>query len=103
MEHNLANEFVLVKEIKIVAAPLGVHVNQPFLSARFIQFAKNIPIKQKIRGSDDLIRKHILRQVAVAIGVPKESAMKPKKALQYGSSIHKCYKKIERRIGRGEY
>jgi hypothetical protein len=29
--------------------------------------------------------------------VPKESAMKPKKALQYGSSIHKYLKKIERR------
>jgi hypothetical protein len=34
--------------------------------------------------------------------VPKESAMKPKKALQYGSSIHKCYKKIERSRRRRE-
>jgi asparagine synthase (glutamine-hydrolysing) len=103
MEHNIANEFALVKEIKIVAAKLGVQVYQPFLSPQFIQFAKTIPINQKIRGSDDLIRKHILRQIAVAIGVPKDSAMKPKKALQYGSSIHKCYKKIERRRERGEY
>jgi asparagine synthase (glutamine-hydrolysing) len=97
MEHNIANEFALIKEIKIVAAQLGVQVIQPFLSPKFIQFAKSIPIDQKIRGSNDLIRKHILRQIALDIGVPKESAMKPKKALQYGSSIHKCYKKIERR------
>lgn len=97
MEYNIANEFALIKEINIVAAQLGVKVMQPFLSPKFIQFAKTIPISQKIRGSDDLIRKHILRQIAVAIGVPKESAVKPKKALQYGSSIHKCYKKIERR------
>ncbi len=96
MDHNIANEFALVNEIKIVAAQFGVRVIQPFLSPKFIQFAKTIPIHQKIRGSDDLIRKHILRQIAVAIGVPIESAMKPKKALQYGSSIHKCYRKSER-------
>ena len=97
MEHNISNEFALIKEIKIIAAQLGVRVIQPFLSSKFIQFAKSIPLDQKIRGSDDLIRKHILRQIALDIGVPKESAMKPKKALQYGSSIHKCCKKIERR------
>jgi asparagine synthase (glutamine-hydrolysing) len=96
MEHTIANEFALVKEIEIVAAQLGVQVIQPFLTPRFIQFAKTIPINQKIRGTDDLIRKHILRQIAIAIGVPVESAMKPKKALQYGSSIHKCYRKTER-------
>src|SRR3712207_9209825 len=54
MEHNIANEFALVKEIKIVASQLGLQVIQPFLSPRFIQFAKTIPINQKIRGSDDL-------------------------------------------------
>ncbi len=97
MDNNLANEFALIGEIKIVAAQLGVQVRQPFLSPRFIQFVKTIPIDQKIKGPNDMIRKHILRQTALALGVPEESAMKPKKALQYGSSIHKCFKKIERR------
>jgi asparagine synthase (glutamine-hydrolysing) len=44
-----------------------------------------------------MIRKHILRRTALALGVPEESAMKPKKALQYGSSIHKYFKKTEGR------
>lgn len=96
MDKMIANELALIGEIKIVAAQLGVQVRQPFLSARFIEFAKSIPIDQKIKGPDDMIRKHILRQAALAICVPEESAMKPKKALQYGSSIHKCYRKIER-------
>jgi asparagine synthase (glutamine-hydrolysing) len=30
-----------------------------------------------------------LREIAIRIGVPKESAMHPKKAIQYGSMIHK--------------
>ena len=96
MDKNLRNELALIGEIKIVAAQLGVQVRQPFLSTKFIEFSKSIPIDQKIRGPDDMIRKHILREEALALGVPEESAMKPKKALQYGSSIHKCFKKIER-------
>ena len=99
MDNNIANEFALIEEIKIVAAQLGVQVRQPFLSPRFIQFAKTIPIHQKIKGPNDMIRKHILRRTALALGVPEESAMKPKKALQYGSSIHKYFKKIEGRRG----
>jgi asparagine synthase (glutamine-hydrolysing) len=95
MEVNLVNEFALIDEIKIVASTLGVQVRQPFLSSKFIEFAKSIPIDQKITGSDDMVRKHILRRAALALGVPKESAMKPKKALQYGTFIHKYFKKIE--------
>jgi asparagine synthase (glutamine-hydrolysing) len=97
MEVSLVNEFALIEEIKTVAAQLGIQVQQPFLSSKFIQFAKAVPINQKIKGPDDMIRKHILRQTALELGVPKESAMKPKKALQYGSSIHKYFKKVDRR------
>lgn len=97
MEVYLANEFALIGEIKTVSAQLGIQIQQPFLSSKFVQFAKTIPIGQKIKGSDDMIRKHILREVAIALGVPEESAMKPKKALQYGSSIHKFFKKAYRK------
>jgi asparagine synthase (glutamine-hydrolysing) len=41
-----------------------------------------------------MMRKHVLRKAALSIGVPEESALKPKKALQYGSLIHKNYKKF---------
>lgn len=93
MDEKLANEFALMGEIAVVASEFGLLIRQPFLSNRFIEFAKAIPLDQKIKGSDDLKRKHILRQVALSIGVPEGSAMKAKKALQYGSSIHKYFKK----------
>jgi asparagine synthase (glutamine-hydrolysing) len=97
MDKMIANEFTLMEEIEIVTAQLGVQVRQPFLSPGFIQFAKTIPLDQKIKGPNDMTRKHILRWTALAVGVPEESAMKPKKALQYGSSIHKYFKKMQRR------
>ena len=93
MDESLINEFNLMREINIVSEALGIQVKQPFLSSKFIKFAKSIPIDQKIKGSDDMIRKHILRSAALVLGVPKEAAMKPKKALQYGSDIHKYFKR----------
>jgi asparagine synthase (glutamine-hydrolysing) len=96
MDKKIANEFTLMEEIEILTAQLGVQVRQPFLSPSFIRFAKTIPLDQKIKGPNDMTRKHILRWTALAIGVPEESSTRPKKALQYGSSIHKYFKKIER-------
>jgi asparagine synthase (glutamine-hydrolysing) len=95
MEEKIANEFTLMNEIALVANPFGVAVRQPFLTRKFIEVAKTIPVAEKIRGQGDMIRKHILRQAALSIGVPEQSAMKPKKALQYGSAIHKHFKKSD--------
>ena len=94
MEEKIVNELALVEEITMVAEQFGVVVRQPFLSNAFIKFAKTIPLNQKIKGSDDMTRKHILRQEALSLGVPVEAAMKPKKALQYGTLIHKHFKKM---------
>ncbi len=93
MEEKIANEFQLMEEISILAGEFGVTVRQPFLAPKFIAFAKAIPISSKIAGADDMLRKHVLRQVALQIGVPEESALKPKKAIQYGSLIHKNFQK----------
>lgn len=102
MESKIKNELVLVQEISAVAAEFSVEVRQPFLSAGFVEFAKkSIPVDQKIKSSGDMVRKHVLRQAALALGVPTESALKPKKALQYGSLIHKNYKKSLLSAGKG--
>jgi len=95
MDEKIVNEFALIAEIARVAAQFGVSVRQPFMSPKFIEFAKRIPVDQKIKSRYDMTRKHVLRQVALSIGVPTESAMKPKKALQYGSLIHKHFKKMK--------
>ena len=89
MEEKLINEFHLMSEISKVVGNSGIKSIQPFLTRDFIDFAKKIPLEYKIKGNNDYLRKHVIRQIALDIGVPKESAMYPKKALQYGSLIHK--------------
>jgi asparagine synthase (glutamine-hydrolysing) len=96
-DKKLENEFELMQEIDSILNELGVNLIQPFLTSEFISFAKSIPIDQKIIGPRDMIRKHILRQVAVSINVPIQAAMQRKKALQYSSLIHRnfCKQRIE--------
>ncbi|HKG42548.1 MAG TPA: asparagine synthase C-terminal domain-containing protein [Nitrososphaeraceae archaeon] len=96
MDERIANERLLLNEIDKITTEFGVLTKQPFFSQKFIDLAKDIPIEQKITGSNDFIRKHILRKLALSIGIPRESAMKPKKALQYGSLIHRNFKRTNK-------
>ena len=92
MDEKIINELELMSEIETVSCEMGIKLKKPFLTEKFIAFAKNIDIDQKITGSNDFVRKHILRETALSIGIPEESAMKPKKAIQYGTMIHKKFK-----------
>lgn len=94
IDKKLKNEHILMNEINNITNKLDIQIKQPFLSKKFISFAKKIPIENKIKGNDDYLRKHILRDLAVLINVPNESSMRPKKALQYGSQIHKNVLKV---------
>ncbi len=86
---KLDNELKMMKAVNLVASEFGVKILQPLLSSKFIEYAKTIPISEKIHDSDDLYRKHIIRKLASEVNVPELSCTKRKKALQYGSKIHK--------------
>lgn len=96
MEEKLENEINMMKAVNLITSEFKVNIAQPFLSDKFIQFAKKIPINEKIKDANDMIRKHIVRKIALTIGVPHEAALQRKKAMQYGSSIHKNLIKIRK-------
>jgi len=87
---KLDNELKMMKAVNLVASEFGVKILQPLLSSKFIDYAKTIPLSEKIHDSEDLYRKHIIRKLANQIDVPELSCTKRKKALQYGSKIHKA-------------
>jgi asparagine synthase (glutamine-hydrolysing) len=90
MISKLDNELKMMKAVNLVASEFGVKILQPLLSSKFIDYAKTIPLSEKIHDSEDLYRKHIIRKLASQINVPEISCTKRKKALQYGSKIHKA-------------
>ena len=87
---KLDNELKMMKAVNLIASEFGVKILQPLLSPEFIKYAKTIPVSEKIHDSEDLYRKHIIRKLAGEIKVPELSCTKRKKALQYGSKIHKA-------------
>ena len=89
MDSKIENEIKMMKAVNKIASKFNVKIIQPLLSTNFITFAKTIPISEKIHSSEDLLRKHAIRKLAAQIGVPEVSYTKRKKALQYGSKIHK--------------
>lgn len=90
MNSKLENELKMMKAVNLISSEFSVEILQPLLSENFINYAKTVPISEKILNPDDLMRKHIIRKLASQIGVPEISANKRKKALQYGSMIHKA-------------
>jgi asparagine synthase (glutamine-hydrolysing) len=96
MKEKLDNEIRMMKAVNLVTSEFGVQIVQPFLSEQFIEFSKSVPLEHKIKDKDDLMRKHIVRKLALSVGVPEESALKQKKAMQYGSLIHKNFLKVKK-------
>ncbi|MFB5632532.1 MAG: asparagine synthase C-terminal domain-containing protein, partial [Nitrosopumilus sp.] len=89
MDAKLDNELKMMKAVNMIASEFGVQILQPLLSPDFINYAKTVPIEDKITDSEDMYRKHMIRNLAKQVGVPEVSYNKRKKALQYGSKIHK--------------
>ncbi len=72
----------------------GQELRLPFLDLRLIEYSLKIPAEMKINETGN---KLILRQVARDLGVPKEFAMRKKRAAQYGSKFDKALEKLAKK------
>jgi len=68
----------------------------PFLDLNVVRSGLRTPLEYKIHNG---VRKAILREVALEIGLPKEVAYREKKACQYGSNAQKILEKIAKKEG----
>jgi asparagine synthase (glutamine-hydrolysing) len=89
MDEKIENEIKMMKAVNQISSEFGVEILQPLLDLEFIKYAKTIPLSDKIHDSEDLMRKHVIRKLAYEIKIPEISYTKRKKALQYGTQIHK--------------
>ena len=90
LDEDLLNLYqVNLQRDDAVAMASSVELRVPYLDMDVINMAINIPMKCKIDNYNDVLRKCILRRVALECGVPEIIVSRPKKAAQYGSGIHK--------------
>ena len=75
----------------------SIELRVPFLDKELVNYATSIPEKYKIVKG---IKKHILREVALELGLEKEFAMRKKKAAQYGSKFDKAIGKLAKKEGK---
>lgn len=84
-----ANEISMMQAVGRVSAENDIRMVQPLLGREFVEYSREVPLWDKIRGADDYLRKHAVRRAARLAGLPPEICYKPKKALQYGTRIHR--------------
>ena len=85
----------LARDDKIVMLN-SVEGRFPFLDLNVVRSGLRTPLEYKIHNG---VRKAILREVALEIGLPKEVAYREKKACQYGSNAQKILEKIAKKEG----
>ena len=101
MRQKVRSELEMFRGIGGMARRRGVKLVQPFLSDGFVEAALRVPLRLKITGPGDSMRKHAVREAALRCGLPGRVCTRPKKALQYGSWVHRAALRIESARRRG--
>jgi asparagine synthase (glutamine-hydrolysing) len=76
-----------LKNAEFIASINHCELRYPFLDSDFIKFATSIKPELNLRRSGE--KKIVLKTISIELGLPPEIAERPKKAMQYGSGIHK--------------
>jgi asparagine synthase (glutamine-hydrolysing) len=77
-----------------ISAPYKIRVRHPFADCELTRIGLSIPIELNLDSGECSLRKKVLRQSARLAGVPQSIAEAPKRAVQYGSGIHKALSRI---------
>jgi asparagine synthase (glutamine-hydrolysing) len=89
-----------IRRDRAIAESFGLRIAFPYLDDAVIRIAKGTSAEEKIKQVDDKkIRKYILRQAAIELGLPENIANREKKAAQYGSGVMNLIKKMAKEKG----
>ncbi len=80
----------------LVAKNFGMRAAFPFLYPPFLQEVLATPLNERLGTREH--KKPLLRKIAAELGVPKDAIERRKKAMQYGSGVHKILLKRIREI-----
>ncbi len=83
-----------------VFTPSGVELRLPFTDWDLIQFSVGLPLRLKVSGPTDLLRKWILRKLGEKIGLPKSVVERKKIAVQHGTKVSAAMRKLAKRRSR---
>ena len=73
-----------------------IEQRNPYMHPAVVQAAISIPSCKNLEGKYGHLRKSVLRETAIQMGLPESIAVRPKKAMQYGSGVEKEIRKFSR-------
>ena len=81
-----------IARAELVSKKFGVKIVCPLMDARVVSAARAFAPEENIQISDkgEIAKKIVLRDAAKLFGVPELARLRPKKAMQYGSGVHKA-------------
>lgn len=91
---SLNNLFKDIKRDFLIAKEMKTDLLTPFVDEDVIKAAMQIPSEYKIKNN---VRKYILREIALDLGLPREFAFRKKTAAQYGSGINKAISRLAKK------
>jgi asparagine synthase (glutamine-hydrolysing) len=77
-----------------VSSPHRIRMRHPFAEWELTNLALSLPIEANLRMENDPLRKRVLRESAMFANMPRSIIEAPKRAVQYGSGIHKALTEI---------
>jgi asparagine synthase (glutamine-hydrolysing) len=84
-----------LKNAEFIASVNHCELRYPFLDMRVIELATSI--KPELNLSKQGEKKRVLKAVSREIGLPENMVERPKRAMQYGSGVHKILLKARRK------
>lgn len=97
LRHDVQNLYhTNLERDNMIAMANSIDLRLPYLYPNLIKFVFSIPASLKVFKGE---RKFILRKLALRLGLPKEIALRPKKAIQYSSGVKKHLEKIAKKRG----
>ena len=92
LDELLQKEFETLREreiswVKKVCYKLGIEARFPFYNKELADYVFRIPLE--MRMEDKELKKGLLREAAKMLGLPELMRTRKKRAMQYGSGVHK--------------
>jgi asparagine synthase (glutamine-hydrolysing) len=95
---RMAHEVNYQRDEQAISA-LRAELRLPFATRKITQFASGVPLMMKVRSPSDNVRKWILRDAAIKLGIPSVIAMRPKRAIQHTSGVENAIREIATKQG----
>lgn len=95
----MALEGILSRREYKIFGSFDIKFLSPFLDKEVKKIGMGIDRKYNLKDSDDTLRKHVLREIALELGAPTEITNRKKKALQYGTGILEDIRRISKEQG----